>query len=188
VDIGDEGRIPPSLTGVGAKLQSPWLREVLFTAPVVRPYMATRMPIYGPENVQHLPPIFEEADARPDAAPAPDIAAPGIAMEADRDGRLLIGTKGLKCIECHDFAGRKSLGTPGIDLANTGQRLKWDWFKRHLLDPQLLRFGTRMPAFWPDGVAVDRQTLGGDPARQILAIWAYLVRMDFTHLPVGLAR
>jgi mono/diheme cytochrome c family protein len=187
-ELGDEGRIPPSLTGVGAKLQAPWLREVLFTAPVVRPYMATRMPIYGPENLKNLPPLFEQEDARPQAEPNPDILAPATAADAEAHGPLLVGMKGLKCIECHDFAGRKSLSLPGIDLAATGQRLKWDWFKRYLLDPQSLRFGTRMPAFWPGGIAVNTQTLDGDPAKQILAIWAYLARKDFTHLPDGLVR
>lgn len=108
--------------------------------------------------------------------------------DSDRHGPFLVSMKGLKCIECHDFAGRKSLGMPGLDLATTGQRLQWDWFKRYLIDPQSLRFGTRMPAFRPDGIAVSKQTLAGASTKQIRAIWAYLARKDFRQLPDGLVR
>jgi hypothetical protein len=64
--------------------------------------------------------------------------------------------------------------------------LKWDWFRRYLLDPQSLRPGTRMPPFWPDGVATNKTVLGGDTEKQISAIWAYLARKNFTDLPPGL--
>src|SRR5205085_307218 len=40
VDLGDEGRLPPHLTGVGAKLRPEWLREVLVNKGTARPYMA----------------------------------------------------------------------------------------------------------------------------------------------------
>lgn len=184
-ELGDEGRIPPSLTHVGAKLQSEWLRKVVVDGAGVRPYMATRMPAYGEANAGHLPALFAEADARPDAKPQPDVLAPG---DANDSGRKLVGVGGLGCITCHDFAGNKSTGTPGLDLATTGQRLKWDWFRRYLLDPQLLRSGTRMPSFWPNGIAVNKDTLGGDAEKQIAAIWAYLARKDFNALPPGLTR
>jgi hypothetical protein len=84
------------------------------------------------------------------------------------------------------FAGHPSLGVPALDLATAGQRLKWDWFRRYLLDPQSLRPGTRMPAFWPNGVAANREILGGDSEKQISAIWDYLARKNFTDLPNGL--
>src|SRR4029434_787499 len=73
-------------------------------------------------------------------------------------------------------------------LALIGQRLKWDWFRHYLLDPQALRPGTRMPALWPNGVAVNRDILGGDSEKQIAAIWAYLARKNFTDLPAGLVK
>lgn len=65
VNLGDEGRIPPSLTGIGAKLPPALLREALLTAPIVRPSMATRMPIYGEPNISHLPALFEKSDVKP---------------------------------------------------------------------------------------------------------------------------
>jgi mono/diheme cytochrome c family protein len=186
VDLGDEGKLPPQLNGVGAKLRPEWIKTVLVEGGAVRPYMATRMPQFGAANVGHLPELFDKADARPEALPQPDVFAPGAAEAANKHGRKLLGVGGLTCIACHMFDGNKSLGVPALDLATTGQRLKFDWFRRYLLDPQSLRPGTRMPAFWPNGVAVNKDILDGDTEKQIFAIWAYLARKNFTDLPPGL--
>lgn len=188
VDLGDEGRIPPALQGVGAKLRPEWIKSVLVEGGAVRPYMATRMPQYGDRNVGHLPNLFATADDRPDAIPQPDVFAPGVGLEANKSGRKLLGVGGLTCISCHNLDGNKSLGVPALDLATVGQRLKYDWFKRYLLDPQSLRPGTRMPAFWPNGVATNKEVLAGDTDKQIFSIWAYLSRKNFTDLPPGLAQ
>ena len=186
VDLGDEGRVPPHLNQVGAKLQSDWIKQVLVEGAAVRPYMATRMPQFGEANVGHLPALFEKADALPAAQPQPDVFAKGMAGDANKFGRTLVGTTGLSCIACHHLAGNKSLGVPALDLATSGPRLKWDWFRRYLLDPQELRPGTRMPAFWPAGISVNKETLAGDAEKQISAIWSYLARRNFTDLPPGL--
>ncbi|MEI9895730.1 MAG: hypothetical protein WDN28_18065 [Chthoniobacter sp.] len=84
------------------------------------------------------------------------------------------------------FDGNKSLGVPALDLATAGERLKFDWFRRYLLDPQSLRPGTRMPAFWPNGEASNKDILGGDTGKQIFALWSYVARKNFTDLPPGL--
>jgi cytochrome c553 len=186
VDLGDEGRIPPHLNEVGTKLQTEWIKQVLMEGAAVRPYMATRMPQFGAANVGQLPELLEKADAKADAAGQPDVFAPGMAADANKFGRKLLGTAGLSCIACHNFAGNKSLGVPALDLATSGARLKWDWFRRYLLDPQALRPGTRMPAFWPGGVAANKDILAGDAEKQILSIWAYLARKNFSDLPDGL--
>ncbi|MEQ1850523.1 MAG: c-type cytochrome [Chthoniobacteraceae bacterium] len=183
-DFGDEGRIPPPLTHAGAKFQPAWLRESILHGSGVRPYMAARMPIYGEPNVRSLPGLFETADAREDAHPGPPAGAPDEALQ--ETGRSLIGATGLNCIACHNFAGGKSPGIPGLDLAGTTRRLKWDWFRRYLLDPQSLRPGTRMPSFWSDHADGGKKAPPGDPEKQIAAIWAYLSRLDFPRLPDGI--
>jgi len=187
VDLGDEGRMPPRLHGVGAKLQASWMKTVLTENGAVRPYMATRMPQFGAANVGHLPAAFERVDRAADAAPQPNNFAPN-AAELGKHGRRLVGTTGLSCIACHNFAGNKSLGVPALDLATTGQRLQWDWFRRYLLDPASLRPGTRMPPFWPGAVAVNKDVLAGNTEQQVAAIWFYLARKNFTDLPVGLVQ
>ncbi len=186
-DLGDEGVIPPHLNGVGAKLQPAWLRTVLTEGGAVRPYMATRMPQFGAGNVLPLVEAFEKADARAEALPDLNNFATG-ASDMAKHGRLLVGTTGLSCISCHTFAGNKSLGVPALDLASVGQRLRWDWFRRYLLDPPSLRPGTRMPPFWPEGKAANQTILKGDTEQQVSAIWWYLARKNYTDLPAGLVQ
>jgi cytochrome c len=186
VDLGDEGRVPPNLNGIGAKLQPGWLKAVLENGEKVRPYMATRMPQFGARNVEKLPELFDRVDSPAGAPSQPNVFAAGAADSANKFGRKLLGVGGLTCVACHTFAGNASLGVPAVDLATVGQRLKWDWFRHYLLDPQSLRPGTRMPTFWPNGVAANKDVLAGDTEKQIASIWAYLARKTFADLPAGL--
>jgi cytochrome c len=182
-DLGDEGRIPPHLTKVGAKLKSKWISTVLAGKGSVRPYMATRMPTFDSRQVQALPALFEKADSTAHAA------AENADSERDaKFGRRLVGASGLSCISCHTFDGHKSLGIPAIDLTRMYERLKPDWFERYLIDPPSLRPGTRMPAFWPEGNAVNKDILGGNTENQIHAIWAYLSKGAAGGLPPGLVQ
>jgi mono/diheme cytochrome c family protein len=180
-DLGDEGRIPPHLTGVGSKLRPEWLQQVLTRQAMVRPYMATRMPQFGESNMEHLPPLLAKADARestrqPAAMPVQDI----------KYGRAMVGSTGLSCISCHNYAGYKSLGIPAMDLTQMSKRLQYDWFHRYLIEPQSLRPGTRMPSFWPEGKSMRDDLLEGDSDRQIRAIWGYLERSEDAGVPPGL--
>ncbi|MFM8471489.1 MAG: PA14 domain-containing protein, partial [Limisphaerales bacterium] len=180
-DLGDEGRIPPHLTGVGHKLRADWLERVLWRGAAVRLYMATRMPQFGEANVKHLVVDFAAVDAR--AASGPALADDPALAKA---GHKLAGTGGLSCVACHTFAGRPSLGVPALDLTTVTERLQWDWFRRYLLDPQTLRPGTRMPPFWPDGKAANKDILGGDTEKQVAALWAFLAKGTQAELPPGL--
>lgn len=187
VDLGEEGRIPPSLQGVGFKLQVAWLRNIMRNGTKIRPYMATRMPRYSNELIGTLPELFQKADLPADTPQAMQtIAAPG--SETTRYGRTLVGTSGLSCIACHSLDGHRSLGAPALDLARISQRLNWPWFRQYLVDPQKLRPGTRMPSFWPDGVASNQSVLEGNTDKQISAIWSYLAQPQFPDLPAGLQK
>lgn len=181
IDLGDEGRIPPHLVAVGAKLQLEWVKTVLWKNGAVRPYMATRMPQFGEANVKLLPALFEQADASDPANLTGE-------ANAAKLGRKLVGVGGYTCIACHNFADHKSLGVPALDLTTSATRLKADWFRRYLLDPQSLRPGTRMPSFFPNGVAANRDVLGGDADKQIGAIWTYLATGKDADLPAGLVQ
>lgn len=187
VDLGDEGRIPPHLEKVAAKLNPKWLREVVATGARSRPYMATRMPAFGEANANALAVAFEKADLTSTQQPEPDVMNVESA-ELAKHGLKLMGTGGVSCIACHNFAGHASLGIPAIDLTTMGKRLRFDWFRRYLIDPQSLRPGTRMPSFWTGGVAANKDILKGDTEKQIAAIWANLARNDFKDLPDGLIR
>ncbi len=184
VDLGDEGRIPPHLTRAGYKLRSAWLVDVLWHKASVRPYMATRMPQYGEENLRELPTELAEAD-RAGIAAAPESSTDDPALK--KAGRKLVGGEGLTCIACHNFAGHASLGIPAMDLSWMSRRLNARWFHEYLLDPQSLRPGTRMPSFWPEHKSMKPEILKGDTDAQVEAIWAYLADGTQAKLPEGMS-
>ncbi len=181
VELGDEGRVPPILTGVGNKLRPEWLQEVLCNNASVRPYMATRMPQFGRGNITSLIGVLAQADG-------PLLEEPPAQSADTKYGRKLVGSTGLSCVSCHTFAGQKSLGIPAMDLTLMHKRLRADWFTRYLLDPVSLRPGTRMPTFWPERKSTRADILGGDTLRQIKAIWAFLESPMALGLPDGLVQ
>ncbi len=180
-DIGDEGRIPPALDEPGAKLRPAWLERVLFDGGVARPYMATRMPQFGADNLRGLPALFVAADGKPG-----DAAEPPFSLEAVENGRRVVGVRGLGCINCHTLAGHESLGIPAVDLARLYDRLQPDWFRRLLTDPIALNMNTRMPEFWVGGKSPVEGIYDGDPDRQIDAMWSYFSLGNAMPLPDGL--
>jgi cytochrome c2 len=174
VDLGDEGRMPPALTGVGAKLQTEAIDRTVRGEGAVRPYMATRMPNFGADHAALLAQLFTDADYHPTDKNFP----PG----RNSVGRDLVGTKGFTCIVCHGLNGRKSLGVPAIDLMHAPKRLRREWFHAYLQDPGALRPGTRMPAFWPPPVGKKKS----NAPQQIESIWVYLTEIDQSRPPDGL--
>jgi cytochrome c2 len=181
LDLGDEGRLPPSLERAGAKLKPAWFRAVLEEGLRARPYMRTRMPRFGAANVADLPALFAEVDAA-----LRDEREPPFRPEAVEAGRALAGIRGLGCIQCHDFAGHPSIGIPAVDLARVHERLYPGWFRELLMDPVALGMNTRMPSFWVDGRSPVVDVLDGDPLRQVEALWTYLALGSSMPLPQGL--
>ena len=59
----DEG--PPSLTEIGAKVPEARIREALMTGKKTRDSMPLRMPVFGKDNIDGLPALFEKADKIP---------------------------------------------------------------------------------------------------------------------------
>ena len=163
-NIGDTGRLPPPLTGVGRKLQPEWLAQALAGNRRERPYLATQMPVYG-AAVAGLPALLAQCDARDEAAlPPGDVEA----------GRKLLGTLGgVSCITCHSWGERASLGIHALDISTLAKRLQPGWLRDYLIDPAAHRPGTLMPSFWPEGNAANREILGGDTDRQIASIIAF---------------
>lgn len=202
LNLGDDGRIPPPLTLVGAKLQPAWMKKVLFDGESVRSYMSTRMPQYGASNLAHLPGLFRKADVLD--GPELKIPKPENREESERQkekivraaGRELLGDKGANCVACHRFNGKAANVNQGIDLLTSYERLQPEWFYRYVRNPGSFRPRTVMPTAWPDGKAIYTHILDGDTDRQIEAIWYYLslgtsaadpsgVRAQNTKLQVG---
>ena len=171
-EIGDEGRLPPTLDGVGDKLAPEFLREVLAKGGADRTAtMHTLMPKWPSAMVEPLATLLEGDVAT--SVPVPALA--GLtSTEIHEQARLLTGSKGLGCIKCHSFAGEKGQGLGVIDMTRMPRRLRHEWFLAYVLDPQRFRPGTRMPAAWPEGKAFFPQAVDGTAAGQIEAIWRYL--------------
>ncbi len=183
-DLGEEGRIPPRLDGVGDKLRGPWLSNVLARGASVRPYFNTRMPQFGINNVGRLPALFIALDRHPSTL-LPVTDSPDAQRNA---GRRLVGTDGLSCIACHRFNRQPGHTMQAIDLTTSMERLNEDWFHRFLRDPNRFNVGTRMPAFWPDGVSPLPALLEGSTERQLAALWTYLSDGPRSKFPEGLSR
>lgn len=181
LDLGDEGRLPPSLERVGAKLKPAWFHAVLEQGGRARPYMRTRMPQFGAANVAELPELFATVDAA-----LRDEREPEFATDSVEAGKLLAGTKGLGCIQCHELAGHPSIGIPAVDLARVHERIYPGWFRELLMDPVAIKMNTRMPAFWVDGRSPVADVCAGDPLRQVDALWTYLSLGSSMPLPHGL--
>ena len=179
--LGEQGRIPPTLTGVGAKLKATWLHQVIASGAGVRTTMNTRMPRFGATNSEPLVAWLKQVDTLP---PAQFERVPRAAKPHDV-GRELAGTKGLNCIACHEFRGRAA-AIRGPELTTISERLEENWFHHFLAQPQQFAPLTVMPGFWPDGKSPLPDVLGGDSGQQRDALWQFLARGPEAAEPAGL--
>jgi len=168
--LGNESRIPPPLTMVGAKLRTEWLKKVLYDGASVRPYMKTRMPQFGSLGLADLADRLAEVDQ---LTPTIVLAPPDQQNQAQmRDAAHdMLGDQGMNCIACHNYNGKESPGMKGIDLMTSYERLQPSWFFRYMLEPNAFRPGIIMPSYWPKGQAARKDILDGDTEQQIRALW-----------------
>lgn len=183
-NLGPQGRIPPTLTGVGAKLQPKWMRQVLVSGRSIRPYMKTRMPRFGANNVVHLIDLFQKTDRLPEVR-FPEFSDQKKMREA---GFELTGSGGLNCIACHTFQLKPAATMSAVDLTEMSERLKKGWFFHYMKSPQQLSLNTVMPSFWPGGRAIRKEVLNADTDLQIEALWQYLLDGRQARVPKGLVR
>ncbi|MGH7193916.1 MAG: hypothetical protein ACREJM_10335, partial [Candidatus Saccharimonadales bacterium] len=87
-EMGDEGRVPPPLDGVGDKLQEGWLKHVLAEGAKDRPYMLAPMPRFAAPEVTGLAEAFVALDQRTEAE-TPKLAEPPSRVKST--GRYLAG-------------------------------------------------------------------------------------------------
>ena len=113
IDLGEEGKVPPTLTGVGAKLRPEALEGILLRGEHhVRHYMATRMPNFGEANLRPFLDHVGKVDTMEDLYNEPEFSEEDFA-EAAENGRKLVGFSGFACITCHNIAGRERTGNSG---------------------------------------------------------------------------
>ena len=171
-ELGDEGRLPPTLTAVGDKLRPAFISEVLLQGGRDRgETLRTLMPKWHQPTVATLASLL--ADDPKTAAAIPPLTGHPEA-EVTEQGRHLVGAKALGCIKCHAFGGEKGQSLGLIDMTRMPRRLRHEWFLAYVEDPQRFRPGTRMPASWPNGKSFFPDILDGSVAGQIEAVWRYV--------------
>jgi cytochrome c553 len=182
--LGDQGRLPPPLTHVGAKLTKSWLKEILVHGGRQREYLNTRMPLFSEANVGHLVEGFGKVDSLEEAT-LPKVVN---IRESKNAGYEMTGAGGLSCIACHDFNGQKSGGAGALDLIHTTERLQKNWFHLYMRQPSRFHPTVIMPSYWPGGQAIRKEVLNGDTDQQIEALWTYLSDGQRAKNPKGLSR
>ncbi len=183
-ELGDQGRIPPTLSHVGAKLQPSWIHKVLTEGMRQRDYMNTIMPQFGEDNIGHLTELFGKVDK------LEEVTLPVIESikESKNAGYDMIGPKGFSCVACHHFNGKNSSGAGALDLVNATQSLQKNWFHLFMQNPSRFHDTGIMPTFWPGGKSTRPDVLNGKPDQQIEALWNYLADGPRAKKPAGLSR
>jgi mono/diheme cytochrome c family protein len=186
-DLGDEGRLPPLLTGVGQKAVPAWLNRVLLGNGEIRPHMHARMPKFPAAEAKKLAALLAQVDR---ASTIPAAESKGRAELAqwpnlDDVNRVDVGRNMMDagCVQCHRFRGEALPGVVGVDLYGIADRVEPQWFRQFLLNPGAIKPRTRMPSFFPDGVSQNTKLLDGDADRQIAAMWGYLKSLSKEPLP-----
>ena len=187
--LGEPGRLPPPLTGTGAKLQLDWLRNTIAGGQRIRPYVKVRMPAFGAENVRGLAELFAAADKVPAVVFEPLPKDRKKARAVTDIGHRIVGDRGMNCIACHTFRGKGTSSMASVDIVETTtKRLNKDWFYHYMLEPARFRPNTIMPQFFAGGVSVLGDLEGGDAKKQLNALWHYLSEGRNTRQPSGMVR
>lgn len=174
---------PPRLTGIGHKLRTSWLKDVLVAGGRARPWMGLRMPQYGTDCVGNLPNAIPalEGSTTDDAIGKAEFTEDKLTA-----GRTLAGKTGHGCISCHDISGISGGGTRGPDLATTNKRVRYEWYVRWMHQPQRIAPGTKMPQAFLDGQSLLKTVYDGDGDKQVDALWAYFSLGPGLPLPIGI--
>jgi mono/diheme cytochrome c family protein len=185
-EMGNEGRVPPPLTGIGDKLRPEVIDEILADGAKDRPYMLTRMPSFGRGQLVALREKLVDVDRRGgDSRPLPSVDSDE-GKQLIVAGRKLVGGDGLACIKCHTFGDKATPGIQAMNLLRMSERLREDWFHRYMLAPAEYRPGTRMPLSFPDGKSVLTSVFDGDADQQVRAMWLYLTLGKSARTPMGI--
>ena len=160
---GSLAEATPSLTDVGDKLRVDWLERVIGSRTQNLDWQELRMPSFGPSHAKWLASALAKASG---VDPDEDPAGPAGAPEA---GHGMLGVDGAQggmgCVGCHGWDEFPPLGENGPNIYTTGQRMRYDWFRRWMRDPSRILTGTSMPNYFS----------GQDPAKAdvtINSLWA----------------
>ncbi len=171
----------PVLTAGGEKLQPMFLKRVLLEDVRLRSWLSIRMPQYDRGHVEPFTEAFAKASgldpSSPRVEPVTSQAQLGRGLkQLGRDAE----EGGLGCVGCHDWGDHQVSGERGPQLVQAALRLRYEWYRRFMLDPSRILSGTSMPAHFTD---IEQEEF--DASTQ--DIWAALGVDAAGPLPGGLA-
>lgn len=171
----------PNLTFAGEKLHEKAIADIVGgkVQEPQRTWLKARMPAF---------PFYAEAIAHGLAAQhavqatvhnAPTVAVTEDVLDIGK--RLTLTNGGLDCRQCHGIGGQLAAGDEktqlarGIDFLAVKKRVRYDFYRRFVLDPPRFDVGTRMPKFVTEGrITKVNHIYDGDARQQFDAIWLYL--------------
>ncbi|GJQ58306.1 MAG: hypothetical protein D8M57_05710 [Candidatus Scalindua sp. AMX11] len=193
--MSEEAKVftPPVLYQEGRKVQSNWVFDFLEEPIVLRPWLDVHMPMYKmpSEEATSLTRYFAVLEG--EEYPYEFIKETKSSYIAEKeeecpgylaDAMKLFDSKDVNCASCHVRGSITPDGEPSSwapDLSLAKKRLKPDWIKRWLMDPQIIQPGTKMPKLFREGEYQD--IFPGDPDEQAEAIKDLL--MNFPDENVG---
>ncbi|MBI4459719.1 MAG: c-type cytochrome [Acidobacteria bacterium] len=149
-------QLPPILVGEGARVDPLWLARFLENPAMsdtdlsrngVRPYLRARMPTFYFSEGEILTLVrFFQAMASQEEPYVPSPIEP-LSSQDLALARAIFTSPGAPCLECHatgNPAHDQRATAPNFVLMRT--RLKPDWTRRWMLDPQMMSPGTAMPS------------------------------------------
>ena len=181
VEEGRRGLVPehiPNLTWAGEKLKTDWIARLLkgeIDEPM-RPWNPARMPAF---------PAYADVLARGLAAQhglLPDEDTPPVVDDSLVDqGRELMLPAHLDCRQCHGVGSDQPRGDEktrialGINFAHVKERMRYDFYRRFVLDPPKYDINLRMPRLAAeDGTTRVQSILDGDASAQFDAVWQFI--------------
>jgi cytochrome c2 len=174
---GDQS--PPPLTWAGEKLRPAWAAAFIGgRVPYKpRPWMAARMPSFA-SRAEGLAAGLAEAHGCPITVEATVAADPNLADI----GRGLTGQTSFGCVKCHAVGSQPAIApfeAFAPNFSHVSERLRHDYYRRWMRNPQAYLPGTKMPSFGnAEGKTPYKDVLGGDAAAEYEAIWQYLLAGD----------
>ena len=145
--ISVSGHAPPNLNTQGSKTQPEWLYDFLKNPSIIRPPLQVRMPSFN----------LSDEDWNSVIKAFQDLEKNYLAFESDHifDSKSTHYKAGMKleelgaCNNCHFYGTtfpKQGAQTWAPNLAMSKHRLRPDWMKEWLRDPQAIMPGTQMPA------------------------------------------
>ncbi|MBI3089180.1 MAG: c-type cytochrome [Candidatus Tectomicrobia bacterium] len=184
----------PPLDFEGERVRPEWLFDFLKQPRSIRPWLRMRMPTFrlGDREALAITKFLETQRKRHDEPlPAKFRFAGRSEPELTDAAKKLMTPEYLDCLTCH-LRGKESRSVKpderAPDLSLVPQRLNPDWIIRWLQDPQSFQPGVKMPNFFDDESSGPEDILGGDEARQMIALRDFLVTQSSDPLPAEYQR